>query len=456
MTGKKGGMVARKGPVRVVVLGLDGATPSLVFDRFRAALPALTAFAGAAIIGELESTIPATTVPAWPALFSGREPGELGIYGSRQRVAHNYAAPMPVTSRALPPIMLWDVLGQLGEASIVIGVPPGYPPRPLHGVAVSCTMTPPDADLFTAPPELSARLRADQYRFDLRLPPTPDPAWALEQAARLTRQRFALLRDLLATEPWRLAVLVDPTLDRLQHGFWTEPDLLQQHYALVDDEIGRLLPQLDPSTVVAIVSDHGARASRGSFAINDWLYREGYLVLKGELPATPTSPEHSPVDWGRTVAWAEGGSAVRITLNVQGREPTGVVEPRRYEQVRNEIKRKLELLSGPDGKTMGNRAYKPEEIFSATRRIAPDLIGTLGGMAYRAAGNLGHQDLFLPAVPGVSSGSHADRGLFLLRWPQHGPNGRRDGIRLLDVYPTLLMALGLPVPDGLVGHALVG
>jgi len=77
-------------------------------------------------------------------------------------------------------------------------------------------------------------------------------------------------------------------------------------------------------------------------------------------------------------------------------------------------------------------------------------------MAFRAAGSLGHHDLFLPAVPGVSSGNNGDRGLFMLRWPQHGPNGRRDGIRVLDVYPTILTALGLPVPEDLTGQALVG
>lgn len=448
--------MARKAPVRLVVIGLDGATPSLVFDRFRADLPAFTAFAAHAISGELESTIPAASLPAWPVLFTGRDPGELGIYGARQRAAHGYAAPLPVTSRALPPITLWDAAGQAGESAIVIGAPPSYPLRPLRGVAVSCAMTPPDTDVFTFPPALSVALRADGFQFDLREPPGSDPAALLEHAATLTRQRFALLRKLLLSEPWRLAILVDPTLDRVQHALWQEPELIQQHYAVIDGELGRLLAQLDPATVVAIVSDHGARASRGSFAINDWLQREGYLVLSGGVPPKATALDQAGVDWSRSVAWAEGGPAVRIVLNVQGREPNGIVEPRRYEQVRNEIKRKLEALSGPDGKTMANRAFKPEEIYQATRRIVPDLVATLGGMAFRAAANLGHSDLFLPPVPGISSGNHSDHGLLMLRWPQHGPNGRREGIRILDVYPTLLTAMGLPLPEGLSGHAVVG
>lgn len=446
----------KKVPVRVVMVGLDGASAPLIFDRFRSALPTLSAFAANAITGEMESTVPATTLPAWPSLFTGRDPGELGIYGARQRLAHTYAVPTPVTSRFVPPTTLWDVLGQRGGASIVIGAPPGYPPRPMHGAAVSCAMTPQDAEIFTTPPALSARLRQEGYQFDLREPHGAKPAQLLEQATVLTRQRFALFRELLAGEPWRVAILVDPTLDRLQHALFHEPEAIQQQYAVIDAELQLLLAQLDATTVVAIISDHGARASRGSFAINDWLRQEGYLVADTPSATGATPVDRANVNWSRTQAWAEGGPAVRISLNVRGREPHGAVEPRRYEQVRNDIKRKLEGLTGPDGKTMGNRAYKPEEIYQATRRLAPDLICALGGMAFRAAANIGHTDLFLPPVPGVSSGNHADRGLFMLRWPQHGPNGRREGIRILDIFPTLLTALDLPVPEDLPGHVLVG
>lgn len=446
----------RKGPLRLVVIGLDGAVPAFVFDRFRSALPALSALAATAITGELESTIPATTLPAWPCMFSGRDPGEIGIYGARQRFAPNYAVPPPVTSRLAPSSTLWDAVGQAGESSIVIGAPPGYPPRPLRGVAVSCAVTPPDAATFTYPADLGARLRAGGYEFDLREPAGTPAAVLLDHAALLTRRRFGVFRELLAAQSWQLAILIDPTLDRLQHALWHDVDALQQHYAVIDQEVGQLLAALDPTTIVAVLSDHGARASRGSFAVNDWLRQEGFLTLTGRGPADVVPLDRADVDWSRTLAWAEGGPAVRIMLNVQGREPQGTVEPRRYEQVRNDIKRRLEALGGPDGKTMGNHAYKPEEIYQATHRVAPDLVCTLGGMAFRATGSLGHPELFVPPVLGVSSGNHAERGLFMLRWPQHGPNGRREGIRALDVHPTLLTTLGLPLPDGLGGRALVG
>ncbi|MCD6302230.1 MAG: alkaline phosphatase family protein, partial [Anaerolineae bacterium] len=76
-------MFGRRGRNKVFVIGLDCAEPSLVFDRYASDLPNLSRLATAGRHGTLETTIPAITVPAWSAMFSGRDPGELGFYGFR-------------------------------------------------------------------------------------------------------------------------------------------------------------------------------------------------------------------------------------------------------------------------------------------------------------------------------------------------------------------------------------
>ncbi|MCS6939866.1 MAG: alkaline phosphatase family protein, partial [Roseiflexus sp.] len=70
---------------QLLIIGLDCAEPSLVFDRWRADLPTLSRLMAEGVYGELESCIPAITVPAWSCMMSGRDPGELGIYGFRNR-----------------------------------------------------------------------------------------------------------------------------------------------------------------------------------------------------------------------------------------------------------------------------------------------------------------------------------------------------------------------------------
>ena len=75
---------------RVMMIGLDCAEPSLVLGRYRDQLPTLSALADAGAYGRLESVVPPITVPAWSCMMSSRTPGDLGIYGFRNRSDHSY------------------------------------------------------------------------------------------------------------------------------------------------------------------------------------------------------------------------------------------------------------------------------------------------------------------------------------------------------------------------------
>jgi predicted AlkP superfamily phosphohydrolase/phosphomutase len=53
-------------------------------------LPNLSRLMDAGTYGELTSTIPAITVPAWASMLSSKDPGQLGFYGFRNRADHTY------------------------------------------------------------------------------------------------------------------------------------------------------------------------------------------------------------------------------------------------------------------------------------------------------------------------------------------------------------------------------
>jgi predicted AlkP superfamily phosphohydrolase/phosphomutase len=93
---------------RLIILGLDSAEPSLVFDRWRTDLPTLNRLMAEGVYGELESCIPAITVPAWSCMMSGRDPGELGVYGFRNRLDRSYSRMIVADSRAIRFPRLWD------------------------------------------------------------------------------------------------------------------------------------------------------------------------------------------------------------------------------------------------------------------------------------------------------------------------------------------------------------
>ena len=122
--------------MKILVLGLDGATPEILLDDDRLANIRCLMEAGA--YGRLESIVPPITVPAWLCLSTSRDPGSLGVYGFRNRVDRSYDRQALVESRTVGDLTIWDQVAREGKRSILVGVPPGIPgaegPRRFRGL----------------------------------------------------------------------------------------------------------------------------------------------------------------------------------------------------------------------------------------------------------------------------------------------------------------------------------
>src|SRR5918996_1454174 len=108
---------------RVAVIGLDCGTPALLFDRMADEVPNISKLLQGSMYGDLESITPPITVPAWACAMTGKTPGQLGIYGFRNRKDHSYEGLSIATSEAVREPAVWDLLGQAGKKSLLIGVP---------------------------------------------------------------------------------------------------------------------------------------------------------------------------------------------------------------------------------------------------------------------------------------------------------------------------------------------
>src|SRR6516225_8162755 len=139
---------------KICVLGLDCAAPDIVFGDAR--LKNLHRLMRMGTWGRLESVIPPITVPAWMCMATSQDPGSLGVYGFRNRTDHTYGGMGIASSRSITEPAIWDHIAREGKRSIIVGVPPGYPPRRINGLSVGCFLTPDtDKTVFTHPPELS-------------------------------------------------------------------------------------------------------------------------------------------------------------------------------------------------------------------------------------------------------------------------------------------------------------
>ena len=74
---------------KVMLIGLDCAEPSLV-EAWRDELPTLSGLMERGVHGRLTSIVPPITVPAWSCMMASRTPGDLGVYGFRNRSDHTY------------------------------------------------------------------------------------------------------------------------------------------------------------------------------------------------------------------------------------------------------------------------------------------------------------------------------------------------------------------------------
>jgi len=454
---------------RVAVIGLDCADPKLVFDMWLDDLPNIRGLVERGMWGPLRSVDPPITVPAWSCMLSGRDPGELGIYGFRNRLDYTYDALGVADSRALDVDRVWDHLGRAGKHVIALGVPQTSPPFAVNGELVSCFLTPETQNSeFTYPPGLRDEVVAlvGPYRTDVRNFRSDDRDRILTEIYEMTEQHFAVARHLLDTRSWDFFVMVEIGVDRIHHAFWRyldpahpqhEPghhyaDVIHSYYQYIDDEIGELLERFDDDTIVFVVSDHGARAMEGAICINEWLVQEGYLVLH-EHPSSITPLRDLAVDWARTRAWGEGGYYCRLCLNVEGREPEGIVAAAEYESVRNELIDRLEALPGPDG-PIGTRVHRPEDLWRERRRIPPDLVVYFGNLAWRSNGSVGHGRYYtFENDTGPDDANHASQGVFVAAGPGVAA-GRVEDLSLTDVAPTILKCFEIPAPDGMRGRAV--
>jgi predicted AlkP superfamily phosphohydrolase/phosphomutase len=414
----------------------------------------------------MRSVTPPITVPAWMCMMTGCDPGQLGVYGFRNRSDYSYDKLAIANSTNITEPTVWDILSRNGKNSIIIGVPPSYPVKPIRGTVVSCFLTPTADSQFTYPYELGDEIRrlVGDYMVDVKGFRTDKKDWLLNQIYEMTTKRFTVAKHLLKTRPWDLFVMVEMGTDRIHHGFWHYMDAyhvlypganpfehaIRDYYIYVDSLVGELLDFADEHTDVMIVSDHGAKRMDGAICLNEWLIQNGYLVLT-KYPAQPARFENVAVDWSRTRAWAEGGYYGRIFLNVAGRERQGVVAASEYDRTCRMLKEQLESIQDPDGRPMRTRAVISKEGYRETANIAPDLSVFFGDLFWRASGSVGGGQIYTRNNDtGPDGANHDWNGVFMVA-PGSGTGSQTRGelktSSLLDVAPTILDIFGLtPLP----------
>jgi predicted AlkP superfamily phosphohydrolase/phosphomutase len=449
-------------------------TPQLLYGEWLDEMPNLKRLMEGSIKGNLVSTVPPITVPAWTAMMTSKDPGMLGFYGFRNRKSHEYEELYFANANAVKAKTVWNHLSRNRLRSILLGVPQTYPPKPLNGLMVSSFLTPNKDVTYTYPPELAGeidRVADGDYIIDVENFRTNAKKELLEQIYTMTARRFKVYRHLIKNEDWDFAMMVEMGPDRIHHAFWRFCDpthrlyekgnefenVIHDYYLYLDEEVGRTLDVLPPSTSVIVVSDHGAKPMHGGICINEFFIEQGLLALK-EYPGEPKSLKPRMIDWKKTRVWGEGGYYARIFCNVQGREPEGVIPSGEFPAFLDELQEKLEAITDEKGECIGTKVFRPAEVYREVNNIAPDLIVYLGDLDWRSAGTVGQKRIHIfENDTGPDDANHAQEGIFV--WSGRGKEaqGGRDEnfkVSIYDVAPSILDFFSIDVPEDMIGRVL--
>ncbi len=302
-------------------------------------------------------------------------------------------------------------------------------------------------------------------------------------------------RFAMDTQQWDLVFSWVGVIDHIQHVLYggMDPDVsfydqdeaakIRQHilrvYREVDEGVGRIVEGLDlDEVIVCLVSDHGMSGNDKNPFLKHHLQKAGLLSYELDFKTGEMK-----VDWSRTKAYPLEPCHAHIFVNLKGRDPDGIVEPRDYKKVQEQI---IDVLLGMRDPVTGERvvdvairredsgtlgifdngtfdrigdvlfAFKPMyaanpfiypsavEYMDGTRRYIPNLEGYEPVILYE---NFSAFHLGLPHTPKM----HAT---LILAGSGVRRLDRRLPVNVVDLAPTLAHLLGVPSPENAEGTVL--
>jgi predicted AlkP superfamily phosphohydrolase/phosphomutase len=317
----------------------------------------------------------------------------------------------------------------------------------------------------------------------------------------------------METKPWDLFWIMFYNVDPVAHFFWKFMDpahaaypgpsplssAILDAYREADAAIGDAIERLGPDDHLVLLSDHGMEPTRTNVHLTAWLAEEGYLHLRSERRQAATAamyragiqrerlvyalkrarlgwlpklfPERlkdqvprarktfkeieNNVDWSQTRAYFPSAGGRAIWINLKGREPAGIVDPADYEALRAEIVEKLKALRDEEGRPVVRLALTREEAYQGEfAGDAPDIALLAHDGFYFAEGI--ERPVLRPngAKNTDKSGTHHIDGIFGLFGPAARAGAEIEKARIIDVAPTVLHLMGLPVQADMDGRPL--
>ena len=441
----------------VVLVGIDGASWVAIRDLWKQGrLPNLRDLAQRGATSQLTPVADISPV-IWTSFVTGVKPERHGI---TDFLLPTDQGDIPVSSSVRRVPAIWNMLSTVGRRVAVLGWWASWPAESVNGVVVSDRALRTD-DRGVSPVDFAARFAAVAADFPV------DPAADFQTEIARQDQVVGAVAQRLAGETFDLTLVYFRGPDVVSHPYWkyfqplenedVDPEKVEEFgervpeaYEAVDELLGELIAAWPEETNILVTSDHGFAAVEGEeyrmlVDLNRVLEHLGYLVrADGEIDLLKS----------RAVTWNSppGLPEKMVRFGLVDRHPAGPVPTEEMSRVRDQLMADLAEVVNKNGAPVFHsrlpRSKESEE--GADLIVAVHQRKRAKVMFFRGE-----------EIPGVTerveelTGTHSveTKGIFIAAGPDIDPSFGAKAVHSLDITPTLLYALGLPVAQDFDGKA---
>lgn len=474
---------------KVVVIGLDGATWNLIKPwAEKGELSIFKKLMENGVLGNLESTIPPVTGPAWVSFSTGKNPGKHGIFDFVKLENNSLKLHK---SKDIKCQTIYEILSKKNLRNIVIGLPLSFPPdEHFKGIMFSDFLYP-SKKIF---PE-SKKKYIENYRIAANRSKRREDF--LDNLIETTKSRVSVAKKVFAKEKWNFYFYLFQETDRVSHSFWKDMKedtkmgvKAKKIFYIADEFLGWLLDRMDEKTVLFIMSDHGFTSCPYTLGLNKILMDKGFLKTKIKEKAIDETLERHlrktlgdkerkkeinlpkplfkiashpviislsskifklffkdreinyvlSVDFENSKAFVPTSESMGIYVNME-------IGGKKREYIVENIIKILKNLKYNNQKVF-KKVLRKDEVYSGPFvKFAPDILLIPDGFFITS----GISKAFNKFEPGAF---HEQKGIFLAYGSEIRNGEIIENAKIYDLAPTILHIFGLPVPKDMDGRVL--
>jgi predicted AlkP superfamily phosphohydrolase/phosphomutase len=499
--------------MNTLLIGIDAGSLS-VFDSLdeTSEIPTLHRLCSDGVSGPLESQIPPWTPSAWPSIYTGANPGKHGAFGFVGYDGYDWhvTSSDDVNEHTVWSLLDRHGYSSVVVNAPITHPPEEFNGALLPGfIGPENPACHPEGLLDDVHAEIGDyRIYPSYSRGDDTVPDHEK----MEEYKRLIRMRGDAFRYLAREYEPDFGFVQFQKTDTVFHEFFGDEEKVRTVYKTTDEQITAILEEFDPDHVF-IASDHGMGEYDGyEFRVNEFLKDEGYLetttsgkgmpswtpmrrklregeesdtwepsfteraaavvadrfgitardvgatlerlglaeTVKKFAPGGVARTANEQVDFEASRAYVRARTELGVRINLEGRDPEGVVSQDEYEELREELIRELEAVETPDGEPIFETVAPRKRYFHGDYADdAVDIVTVPNEFNHAISEQVG-EEYFGPAEPW----NHKLDGVFAAIGEGVDDETELEGAHLFDVAPTIMASFGLPYSDRMDGSVI--